>query len=60
MPRRVCTSMFEEPFDSGNERRQIVIDRSLHDGMSAVEVAMRQVIAHAGHVHPRYVRLASQ
>ena len=60
MPRRVCTSMFEEPFDSGNERRQIVIDRGLNDGMRCVEVPMRQVITHSGNVTPRYLRLQGQ
>jgi hypothetical protein len=52
--------MFEEPLDSGNERREIVIDRGLNDGMSGVEVSMRQVNTHPGHVDLHYVRLQGQ
>jgi len=31
--------MLEEPFDSRDERRQIVIDRGLDDRVSGVEVS---------------------
>jgi hypothetical protein len=48
---------FDHRADGAFEFGQVVVDRRLQDRMSGVEVAVGQVIAHAGDLAPRDSRL---